>query len=183
MSTDAPQTSELSGRLEALSTSELGEVAWDSDSLLAVLRADSSGPRARLYACEALLRRDAEKFMRVLGAPFVAGLYASALRDGTTPALNAWGFLGAGDVGPLGRHLVACGDDAVRALAPLLDDKRSAGLYGGSKESKLGNSDNARVCDFAAFFISEARRLPFQFHRDDFARRDAEIERLKDSLR
>jgi hypothetical protein len=182
MSTDTPQTSEVSRALEALSTSELDGVAYGDDALLAVVRADSSGLKARLYACEVLLRRDEEKFLKVVGAQVAAGLYASALQERTTPDLNSWAFLGMGDLGPLGLHLVACGDPAVAALAPLLDDTRSAGIYSGSKESKLGNSDRTRVCDFAAFFISKIRHLTYQFQRDDTAQRDAEIERLKNSL-
>jgi len=108
--------------------------------------------------------------------------YAASLRGGTVD-LNEWGFLGVGDLGPLGLRLVACGESAVAPLSPLLDVKDSAGNYSGSKEATLGDEDRARVCDFAAFFISKIRRLPFHFHREDFARRDAEIERLKESLR
>lgn len=182
MTEGTPEISELVERLEALSPSVPFDAGWSDDSLLAVARDDSCGPNARLNACELLLRRDEKTFKGLIGEATVAGVYASALRAGAAD-LNEWGFLGVGDVGALGLRLVGCGEHAVAALLPLLDVKRSAGSYSGSKEATLGDDDFARVCDFAAFFISRVRRLPFKFHRDDFAQRDAEIERLKDSLR
>src|SRR4051812_48773622 len=94
MSRDTQETSKERRELEALLFSGLNGVAVDDDTLLAVVRADSSGSRARLYACEVLLRRDETKFLGVIGAQTVARLYASALRDETTPELNLWGFLG-----------------------------------------------------------------------------------------
>lgn len=183
MTTDGQDISETIRRLDSLTSSELSESELDDDSLLAVVRADAAGLRARLYACEILLGRDTERFLHVIGEAFASGLYASGLREGVTTDLNAWAFLGMGDLGPMGLHLVACGEPAAAALAPLLDDERRAGHYSGSAEAKIGESDRARVCDFAAFFISKIKELPFQFHREDFARRDAEIERLKESLR
>lgn len=169
-------------RLELLSTSELSNVSWPGESLLAVIPADSSGLTARLHACEILLRRDQEKFLGVIGAQTVAPIYVSALKERATTDLNPWAFLGPGDLGPMGLHLVACGDSAMTLLATLLDIKQSAGIYSGSKESKLGNSDHARICDFAAFFISRIRRFPYSFHRHSIALRDAEIEQLKEKL-
>lgn len=182
MTEGTPEISELVEQLEALSPSMPLDAGWDGDSLLAVARDDAYGPNARLNACELLLRRDERRFKSLIGEATVAEVYASALQAGAAD-LNEWGFLGLGDVGALGLRLVACGESAVSALLPLLDVKRSAGSYSGSKEATLGDDDFARVRDFAAFFISKIRRLPFKFHRDDFARRDAEIERLKDSLR
>jgi hypothetical protein len=183
MTTEEPDMSETIRRLDALSSSDLDSVDLGDDSLLAVVRAESAGLKARLYACEILLRRGLDTFLGVIGARSAAGLYASALREGVTTDLNPWAFLGMGDLGPMGLHVVACGESAVEALSPLLNIESRAGLYSGSAEAKIGDSDRARVCDFAAFFISKIRQLPFQFHRDDFALRDAEVERLKESLR
>jgi hypothetical protein len=177
-----PEISEIIERLEALSAPELSDAEWPDDSLLAVIRADSSGLTARLQACEILLRRDQEKLLGVIGAQTVANIYVSALQERATTDLNQWAFLGMGDLGPMGLHLVACGDRALTALTPLLDIKQSAGIYSGSKESKIGNSDHARVCDFAAFFISRIKGFPYSFQRHSIALRDAEIERLKKQL-
>jgi hypothetical protein len=174
--------SEMIKQLEALSTSDLSDVTWPDESLLAVIRANSSALTARLHACEILLQRDQEKFFGIIGKQTVAAIYASALEESATIDLNPWAFLGQGDLGPMGLRIVACGESAITALTPLLDIKQSAGIYSSSKESKLGNSDHARVCDFAAFFISRIRRLPYSFHRHRIAQRDAEIEQLKKKL-
>jgi hypothetical protein len=170
-------------RLDALSPSQLDDADFADDALVAVARSATAPVKSRLYACEILLRRDAGTFFGLLGGRAIAALYASALQQRATLELNPWAFLGMVDIGPMGRHLIACGDAAVAALSPLLDDKRSAGSYGGSKEAKLGDADHARICDFAAFFIARVRGLPYRFHREDLAQRDAEIERLKPLLR
>jgi hypothetical protein len=169
-------------RLEALSMSDLNNISLPAECLLAVIHADSSGLTARLHACEILLRRDQQQFLGIIGAQTVAAIYVSALKQKATTDLNPWAFLGPGDLGPMGLHLVACGGSAIPALVPLLDIKQSAGVYSGSKESKLGNSDNSRICDFAALFISEIRHFPYSFHRHSTALRDAEIEQLKEKL-
>jgi hypothetical protein len=182
MATDIPDRSETIARLGTLSMSELGNLDWSAESLLAIVRDDTSGLRGRLYACEVLLRRDRQRFLSVIGMQQVANIYATALQRKITPDLNPWAFLSLGDLGPLGRHLIACGDRAETALAPLLDIKQIAGIYSGSIESKEGNSDRARICDFAAFFISKITHHPFRFQRGNIAMRDAEIARLKDVL-
>jgi hypothetical protein len=182
MTRSLSEISEMIERLEALSTSDLSDVNWPDESLSAVIRADSSGLTARLHACEILLRRDQEKFFGIIGAQTIATIYVSALKERATTDLNPWAFLGLGELGPMGLHLVGCGDSAVAALVPLLDIKHLAGIYSGSEEAKEGNSDHARVCDFAAFFISRVRGFPYSFHRHRIAQRDAEIEQLKKRL-
>ena len=169
-------------RLAGLSASNLEDADIDTGILLDVVRRGSSDLRSRLFACEILLRRDAQTFLPEIGARTAAAIYAAALRESPGVDLNVWGFLGMGDLGPFGKHLVACGEAGTAALAPLLDDARPAGLYGGSKEAKIGNSDNPRVCDFAAFLIAAIRRLPYTFHRNDFTARNAEITRLRMGL-
>lgn len=178
----SPNQTELIQQLENFSVLELNNATATDDALLAIVQAASAPLLARLYACEILLRRDETKFFDVIGRPTVAAIYVSAFRDRVTADLNGWAFLGLDEWGPLGRRLVACGETAVTELAPLLDVDRSAGLYGGSEESKEGNADRARVCDFAAFFIARIKQLPYRFHRDDIGLRDAEINRLKKDL-
>jgi hypothetical protein len=182
MATHIPDRSETVARLGMLSLSEFGDLDWSAESLLDVVRADTSGLKARLYACEVLLRRDQERFLNIVGSQQVANIYATAMQRKITPDLNPWAFLSLGELGPFGQHLIACGDRALTALALLLDLKQAAGLYSGSIESKEGNSDRARICDFAAFFISRIAHHPFHFHRGDMAMRDAEIARLKGLL-
>lgn len=177
-----PGISEVAGSLEALSFSDLSNVAWQDEALLAVVRSDSSGVKPRFFACEVLLRRDLQKYLAMIGSATVAAMYVSAVREQITSDLNPWAFLGLAELGPLGRHLVACDESAVRALLPLLDFKQTAGIYSGSEESKEGNADQPRICDFAAFFIARIKGWPFSFHRESWAGRDEEMERIKKRL-
>ena len=183
MTSDSPSVPEIVKQLEALSTSAPSDAGWPDEALLTIIRADSSGLLARLHACEILLRRNRQKFLGVIGTQAAAVIYASALRERVTDDLNPWAFLGLGELGPLGRHIVECRDDAMAELVPLLDDRQTAGIYSGSEESKEGNGDRARVCDFAAFFISRIMRVPYSFRRDSMELRDADIDRLKERLK
>jgi hypothetical protein len=168
-------------QLEALSLSDLNTVTLPEESLLVVLRDASSSSKARLIACEILVRRDPLKYRDVLDTSSLSALSVTALRASTFD-LNWWGFLRMDEVGPLGERLITLGEGAIPALIPLLDIHESAGVYSGSVESKEGNSDQPRVSDFAAFFIAKIKDLPYHFHRDDDSLRDAEIERLKKAL-
>jgi hypothetical protein len=163
-----------------LSAADLSDADLDPDILLDIARSAANDVRARLFACEILLSRDARTFLPQIGAHNAAAIYAVALQQNAGGELNPWAFLGMGDMGPFGKHLVACGAAAVGPLVPLLDDDRPAGLYSGSKESKLGNSDSPRICDFAAFFLAAILGLPYEFHRD-FAMRDAQVAQIKDA--
>lgn len=78
--------------------------------------------------------------------------------------------------GPSGKHVVQLGEPAVAALISLLDDGKQID-YGGSEEATVGNSYAYRVKDFAAFFISRIRKLPFTVVEDPAAR-DHAIEQL-----
>jgi len=82
----------------------------------------------------------------------------------------------------MGLHLVACGDSAVTSLVPLLDVKLVAGIYRGSKESKLGNGDRARVCDFAAFLPLQDQTSSLFFSPWPHRAAQREIEQLKTRL-
>jgi hypothetical protein len=109
----------------------------------------------------------------------LTSVYAMALAQDFTQMANPWGLPGELD-GLAGQHFVALGEAAIPELAQLLDDE-SERIYAGSQEATLGNSFRYRVKDFAAFFISEIRGIPFEVHEDPEAR-DEEIERLKESL-
>ena len=176
------EISQIAEQLDALSVVELDDVTWSVESLAAVLDADYSSQLARLYACEILLRRNEKHFLEFIGPQRVAAIYVAALKDGVTTDLNPWAFLGLAELGPLGLRLVTCGEAAIAELVPLLQIKRPAGLYGGSEESKEGNSDSPRLCDFAAFFIAKIKHLPYRFYRNDATLRDAEINQLKKEL-
>ena len=108
----------------------------------------------------------------------LASVYATALAQDFTQMANPWGLPGELD-GLAGQHFVALGEAAIPKLAQLLDNEAER-HYAGSKEATLGNSFRYRVKDFAAFFMSEIEKVPFEVHEDPRAR-DTEIERLKES--
>ena len=177
--TTPPDTSEIAQQLETLSVVELNSVRVGDELLLALVSDGSISLLARLHASEVLLRRDRATFLSVIGAAKVATIYVAALKNQVTIDLNPWAFLSFDELGPFGQTLVACGESAIAELVPLLPIQRLAGLYSGSAEAKEGNADQPRVCDFAAFFISRIKQLPFRFHRDDFTLRNVEIDRVK----
>jgi hypothetical protein len=93
--------------------------------------------------------------------------------------LNDWGYLDPGNSfdGPAAQALLEAGDDALRPLLSLLDDARSARLFG-SEEATLSNMYEYRVKDFAyRYFMLLLGRQP-TFEADPRSR-DIEIERLK----
>ena len=144
---------------------------------LAQLSADSSADaEARFLAAEVLFRKHPDYPAEPHRAA-LAPVYAEALRR--SRLANIWGMPGELD-GPAGQHLVALGEPAVPALAPLLDDMRQV-FYSGSEEATVGNSYRYRVKDFAAFFISQILRLPYTVHQTP-QERDTEIERLRAAL-
>ena len=185
-----PDASALANKLTELGYIELfhrqGEEAIDSvwdepgaPEILDDLAVDQQASRlANFLAAEILFykRQDypAEHAKRQL-----ASVYATALARDFTQMANPWGLPGKLD-GPAGGHFVALGEAAVPELANLMDDETER-LYVGSKEATLGNSFHYRVKDFAAFFMSNIRRIPFEVHEDPEAR-DEEIERLRESL-
>ena len=92
---------------------------------------------------------------------------------------NPWGLPGELD-GPAGQHLVSLGEVASSGLIALLDDGRRV-PYWGSQEAMLGNSYTFRVKDFAAFFLSRIRGVPYVLHTDPAAR-DGAIQALRNPL-
>jgi len=131
--------------------------------------------QARYLAAEIRFRKDAA--FRPADPAGLARAYAEALRSEVMA--NPWGMPGELDE-PLGKHVVALGEPAVAALAPLLSDAREI-RYGGSKEATVGNEYQMRVKDFAAFFIARIRNRPFTMDTDP-KRRDQAISDLYASL-
>jgi hypothetical protein len=173
--------SEVVKQLEALSISDLKESKLPTESLLAVLRDATLSSKSRLFAAEILFSRDPTSIRDLFDASTLAAVYVNALRESGVD-LNGWAFLTLEEIGPFGQRLISFGEEAVVALVPLLDSCEPAGLYSGSIESKEGNSDSPRVCDFAAFFIAKIKRLPYHFYRNEDALRDEEISRLRKNL-
>jgi hypothetical protein len=173
--------SDVVKELEALSISDLSKSNLPTDSLLEVLRDATLSSKARLFATEILFNRDVRSTRSLFDAATLSAVYVNALRDSNVD-LNWWGFLTLEDIGPLGQRLISFGEEAVVALVPLLDRCGPAGLYSGSIESKEGNGDQPRVCDFAAFFIAKIKRLPYHFYRNEESLRDEEISRLRKDL-
>jgi hypothetical protein len=106
-----------------------------------------------------------------------AGIYIDALKSSIF--FNAWGVPGY-QFTPTAHALIALGDDAGAALAPLLADCRPAPLSGsqGATTSRIyGN----RVCDYAWVFISEIKRRPCTYTQDP-AERDEAIALLRKEL-
>lgn len=154
--------------------------------LAQLVRDTGQDPQARFLAAEILFRKQ-PGFPGPDLRPVLAPLYAEAMAQTGQPTgpwrlrVNQWGFLYHNDdVGPVGRHLLALGRDAVPALRPLLDD-RDRVRYEGSQEATLGNSLQYRVNDLAAYYIGRLISHPVAFHRD-FTARDAEIQRLIQTL-
>ena len=125
--------------------------------------------KPRFLAAEILFRKRPDfpstEQKRALASAYIEALRAAAIG-------NVWGLPGELD-GPAGQHLVGLGDDVAAGLRTLLDDERRV-PYWGSQEAMLGNSYAFRVKDFAAFFLSKIRGVPYVLHRDPAAR-DADI--------
>ncbi len=134
---------------------------------------------ARLLAAEVLFRHAAD-FPRSDQRVALGEVYARALRipSADVPA-NLWGFLfyGPEDDGPLGEHLLAAGDAAIRELLPLLDDDAPL-TYAGSRDATLGNSFHYRVKDAAGYYLGRLTGHTLEFH-EELAARDTELARLR----
>jgi hypothetical protein len=140
---------------------------------------DPSAPgKARFIAAEVLFARDVF-FINRVGRALVARLYTEALTKGYTGHANAWGLLWEhDDIGEVGSRFLVLGDEAIPALAELLDDDTIVDSYEGSEDATVGNRYRFRIKDFAAYYIGRITGHPVPFHLDH-AGRDAEIERLK----
>jgi len=82
---------------------------------------------------------------------------------------NHWGFLyyeAMHHHGMLGDHILLLDRYMLAPLLSLMDEKGSI-FYEGSQEATLGNSLDYRVCDVAAYYLSEISGIPLQYNRED----------------
>jgi hypothetical protein len=121
-----------------------------------------------------ILFRKRDNFPRADQCEVLASAYVDALKGATIG--NPWGLPGELN-GPAGRHLVSLGEPVAKGLESLLADD-GAVLYIGSQDATWGNRFKFRVKDFAAFFLSTIRKLPYTLHTEPSAR-DADIQELK----
>lgn len=151
--------------------------APDMPSRLAELALNpEASNKARFLAAEILFHEQSD-YPPQEAIEQLVSVYADALSN--ADIANPWGL--PGELGDqAGKHFVQLGELAVPALIAMLDNKRPV-LYSGSKEATVGNSYNYRVKDFAAFYISQIRHLPYVVHEQQQTR-DAEIEKLRSSL-
>jgi hypothetical protein len=163
----------------------------NKDSLIKIVSSSEFEDYTRLLASEILFERDSsyppsELFNKL------AVLYSQALRmsggdNNIFIPANQWGFMyfsdkpGYIDYGILGNHLLLFGKVTIPYLILLLNDEARL-LYEGSQEALIGNSQRYRVKDAAAYYIGKIAGISVQFH-EDYADRDAEIERLKEKLK
>lgn len=157
----------------------------ESDSLerlQAIVRDRAASMRARFLACEVLFDKHFV-FVREIGPPAVAEIYAYALAHNLTGVANSWGLLYEhDDAGPVGIRFEMLGEPAVPALVGLLGDASRPLRYVGGEDATVGNAYGFRVKDFAAFYLGRIKRISVAFHQrpED---RDREISALIEMLR
>ena len=146
----------------------------------------SHSSEVRFLAAEIILSKS-NKYPIGNHAIVLSELYGTALLNtGTKTGSfrltgNMWGYLyEMDDVGILGNRFIQIGEKAVPELVKLLDNDEQV-LYEGSKEATIGNENQYRIKDFAAFYISRIKNIPVKFYQD-IEKRDKEIERLKKLL-
>ncbi len=124
-----------------------------------------------------------EKYIDKLSESYVYALEKTNMEEDDFIGIyaNSWGFLyNHTDTGHLGKQLISFGESGVHHLVKLLEIKGIV-FYQGSQDATIGNSYQYRIKDFAAFNISKIKNIPITFYQD-FDKRDAEIERLKEIL-
>lgn len=152
----------------------------------ALVRDPGQDHEARFLAAEILFLK-APGFPPPDLRPVLAPLYAEALAQTGRQTgrwrlmANQWGLTYAGDdVGALGPHLLALGDDAIAALRPLLDNAEPV-LYEGSRDATTGNARGYRIKDLAAYYLGRLTGTAVAYHPTP-AERDREIARLAQRL-
>ncbi len=150
----------------------------NAPAALAKLALDKAAPlEARFLAAEILFYKDST-YPPDSAKVTLAQVYADALANDIMLVANPWGL--PDHLASVGQHMVALGDAAVPALTALLDDTTGL-VFEGSKEATVGNSYDYRVKDFAAYFISQIKNLPYTVYQTP-AERDVEIDKLKKKL-
>lgn len=106
-----------------------------------------------------------------------AAIHARAL--GKFTFFNTWGLPGV-QVAATADALIALGNDAIRELAPLLDDERAA-PSSGSQDATTSSAYGNRVCDYAWVLISEILGRRYRYSKSPRTR-DREIAKLRTAL-
>ncbi|WP_430413057.1 hypothetical protein [Kordia sp.] len=159
----------------------------NSELLKKVINSSSTSLKSKFLAATILLEFENKidkKFHKNLSNVYAYALTHTSEKYDNIMHLNGnlWGFLyEENDLGKLGKHYVSFGQIAIPSLKKLLEDTDNQIFYDGSEEATLGNDYQYRVKDFAAFYISKIKDIPMTFYQD-FEKRDAEIERLKEVL-
>lgn len=135
-----------------------------------------AGRPSAFIALEALRESDPRAFCQI-PVRQRAEIYVAELRRNIF--FNAWGLPGH-MLTPTSQALIALGEDAVPALAPLLADTSEAPLHG-SEDATTSSAYGNRICDYAWVFISEIRNLKYDYSERP-ADRDPAIESLRRSL-
>jgi hypothetical protein len=128
----------------------------ETDEFVRIANSSDVDPLVRVLAHEALVDQ---------GHPpdeHLAEAYCDLLPGRV--AHNHWGMPGE-YLERLGRTTVALGRGALPCLSRLLDDRRPLG-YHGSEEPTLSAAMGYRVCDLAAYLISEITGRHFENARD-----------------
>jgi hypothetical protein len=130
-----------------------------------------------LLALEALRVADPAAYA-ALAARDRAAIYVAALQHSVY--FNAWGQPGMA-LSDTAHALIALGEPAVAALAPLLDDQRAA-PSSGSQDATLSHANGNRVCDYAWVLISEVKLADYAYSASP-AERDRDIAALRASIK
>lgn len=150
---------------------ELGSDA--TDQLLKHIEAKG---KTALLALEAWREADPDRYA-TFSSQIKAQIYVNALQNNLF--YNTWGVPGF-QLTQTAYALIALGDEAISTLKPLLDDQKPA-LLSGSRDATTSTMYGNRVCDYAWVFISEIKKLSYQYLQHPTAR-DREIERLRQKL-
>jgi hypothetical protein len=139
---------------------------------------DTAAPgKARLVAAEVLFLND-YSFVDRHDRGTIAQIYADALVHRHVAMANPWGLLWYDDtVGEIGGRFAMLERPAIPVLRRLLDDATIVDWYAGSEEATVGNGQQYRIKDFAAFYLADMVHHPIPFHADPAAR-DREIAAL-----
>ncbi|WP_298516415.1 hypothetical protein [uncultured Kordia sp.] len=167
------------------------KVIWNQgnnkDKLKSIAYSENTSHLARFLTVEILKKYNVEidvEFYEIIAESYGYALHRTTMGDSKFYGIvgNLWGLLyEENDLGKLGDFYVSLGEKAIPSLVKLLSYDNSEIFYEGSEEATLGNSYQYRVKDFAAFYISKIKGIPMTFYQD-FDKRDAEIERLKEVL-
>lgn len=172
---------------DSVISSQVWNDGKQSETLKRVIQSSSTSLKSKFLAATVLLEFENKidkVFYKNLSNVYAYALTHTSEKFDNSMNLNGniWGFLyDEDDLGELGKQYVSFGDEAIPSLKKLLEDSDNKIFYEGSEEATIGNSYQYRIKDFAAFYISKIKGIPMTFYQD-FEKRDAEIERLKELL-